>query len=207
MKVAVWNCRGAGGPLTIPQLKEVIHLHSPSVVFLCETKNKERYMKQVQNRIKFEHSFVVNPKGRAGGLALFWNEGVQLLDIHSSDWYIAARVEDKDTSDYWWLVGLYASTDERVRVQQWEIIGEKKREWGEKWVVVGDFNDICSNGEKWGGRERPEGSFREFNSFISANDQVDIGCKGVPWTWSNTWEGEGEIRERLDRCLGSVGWV
>ena len=30
---------------------------------------------------------------------------------------------------------------------------------------------------------------------------------GVPWTWSNTWEREGEIRERLDRCLGSVCWV
>ncbi|XP_071916232.1 uncharacterized protein [Coffea arabica] len=30
---------------------------------------------------------------------------------------------------------------------------------------------------------------------------------GVPWTWSNTWEREGEIRERLDRCLGSVSWV
>nr|XP_027071698.1 uncharacterized protein LOC113696490 [Coffea arabica] len=83
----------------------------------------------------------------------------------------------------------------------------KKRAWGEKWVAMGDFNDICSNGEKWGEREGSEGSFREFNSFISDNELVDIGCKGVPWTWSNTWEGEGEIRERLDRCLGSVGWV
>ena len=72
---------------------------------------------------------------------------------------------------------------------------------------MGDFNDICSNGEKWGGRERSKGSCREFNSCISENDLVDIGCKGVPWTWSNIWEGEGEIRERLDRCLGTVGWV
>ena len=79
MKVAVWNCRGAGGPLTIPQLKEVLHLHSPSIVFLCETKNKEWYMKQVQKRIKIEHSLVVNPKGRTGGLALFWKEGMNCL--------------------------------------------------------------------------------------------------------------------------------
>ncbi|XP_027183762.1 uncharacterized protein LOC113782049 [Coffea eugenioides] len=72
---------------------------------------------------------------------------------------------------------------------------------------MGDFNDICSNGEKWGGRERFEGSFRDFNNFIFRKELVDIGFVGVPWTWSNTWDEEGEVKERLDRCLGSVGWM
>nr|XP_027103245.1 uncharacterized protein LOC113724555 [Coffea arabica] len=207
MKVAVWNCRGAGGPLTIPQLKEVIHLHSPSIVFLCETKNQETFMKKVRKRVKFENGFVVSSKGRAGELALFWKEDVTLLDVQGTDWYIEAREVDKDTNEYWWMVGIYASTEDSVRKQQRKAIEGKKREWGEKWVLVGDFNDICSNGEKWGGRERSEGSFRDFNSFISGKELVDIGYEGVPWTWSNTWEGKGEIKERLDRCLGSVGWV
>ncbi|XP_071920779.1 uncharacterized protein [Coffea arabica] len=127
MKVAVWNCRGAGSPLTIPQLKE--------------------------------------------------------------------------------LVGIYASTEDRVRKHEWKTIEQKKREWGEKWAVKGDFNDICSNGEKWGGRERFDDSFSDFNNFISGNELVDIGFVGIPWTWSNTWDGEGEVKERLDRCLGSVGWM
>ncbi|XP_071902586.1 uncharacterized protein [Coffea arabica] len=72
---------------------------------------------------------------------------------------------------------------------------------------MGDFNDICSNGEKWGGRERSEGSFRDFNNFIAENELVDIRFVGVPWTWCNTWEGEREVKERLDRCLRSVGWM
>ena len=100
MKMAVWNCRGAGGPLTIPQLKEVLHLHSPSIVFLSETKNHEKYMKQVQKRVKFENSFIVSSKGRAGGLALFWKEEVILLDVQGTDWYIEARVVDKDTNEH-----------------------------------------------------------------------------------------------------------
>ncbi|XP_027067539.1 uncharacterized protein [Coffea arabica] len=207
MKVAVWNCQGAGGPLTISQLKEVLHLHFPNIMFLCETKNQERYMKQVQKRVNFENRFVVNPKGRAGGLALFWKEDVVLLGVQGSDWYIAAIVVEKETNDDWWLVGIYASTEDRVRKHQWKTIEEKKREWGEKWAVMGDFNDISSNGEKWGGRERSEGSFRDFNNFISGNELVDIGFVGVPWTWSNTWDGKGEVKERLDRCLGSVGWM
>ncbi|XP_071939977.1 uncharacterized protein [Coffea arabica] len=154
--MAVWNCRGAGGPLTIPQLKE----------------------------------------GRAGGLALFWKEGVVLLEVQGSDWYIAAKVVDNETNDSWWFVGVYASTEGRVRKHQWDFIEEKKREWGEKWAVMGDFNDICSNGEKWGGNERSEGSLRDFKGFISENELVDIGFVGVPWTWCNTWEGEGEVKER-----------
>ena len=63
----MWNCRGAGGPLTIPQLKEVIHLHSPSIVFLSETKNQEPFMKSIQKRVRMENSYVINSKGKAGG--------------------------------------------------------------------------------------------------------------------------------------------
>ena len=158
-------------------------------------------------RVKMENSYVVNSKGKAGGLALFWNEEVTLGNVYGTDWYIAAEVVDENNNDHWWMVGIYASTEESIRKQQWKEIEEKKREWGDKWILVGDFNDICSNGEKWGGRERAEGSFREFNRFISDNELVDIGYEGAPWTWSNTWEGQGAIKERLDRCLGSVGWV
>nr|XP_027090317.1 uncharacterized protein LOC113711350 [Coffea arabica] len=154
-----------------------------------------------------ENSYVINSKGKAGGLALFWNAEITLGNVYGTDWYIAAEVVDENNNDHWWMVGIYASTEESIRKQQWKEIEEKKREWGDKWILVGDFNDICSNGEKWGGRERAEGSFREFNRFISENELVDIGYEGAPWTWSNTWEGQGAIKERLDRCLGSVGWV
>ncbi|XP_027155460.1 uncharacterized protein LOC113766368 [Coffea eugenioides] len=111
-------------------------------------------------------------------------------------------VVDKDTNEHWWMVGIYASTEDSIRKQQWKAIEEKKREWGDKWVLVDDFNDICSRGEKWGGRERSEGSFRDFNSFISRNELVDIGYERVPWTWSNTWEGKGDtnpVQKRVKR--------
>ncbi|XP_071905833.1 uncharacterized protein [Coffea arabica] len=66
---------------------------------------------------------------------------------------------------------------------------------------------MTSNQEKKnGGRVRPEGSFREFNRFIKENELVDIDFEGKPWTWCNQWERDGEVKEKLDRCLGSVGW-
>ncbi|XP_071914102.1 uncharacterized protein [Coffea arabica] len=207
MKVVVWNCRGAGGPLTIPQLKEVLNFHSPKMVFLCETKHQGKFMRKVQRRIGFENSHLVDSDGKAGGLALFWNNEVKIDQIRNKEWYISARVKDKETNCHWWFVGVYASIDSNVRKEQWKVLEDRMKEWGEAWIITGDFNDLRSNEEKWGGRDRTAGSFREFNRFITANNMLDLGYHGVPWTWNNSWEGDGEVKERLDRCLCSTEWV
>ncbi|XP_071923234.1 uncharacterized protein [Coffea arabica] len=207
MKAVVWNCRGAGGLLTIPQLKEVLNFHSPNVVFLYETKNQEKFMRKVQRRIRFDNGHFVNAIGRVEGLAFFWNNEVLIEQVCSTDWYISACIVDKETTRHWWLVCVYASTDGNTRKEQWKYIEERKKDWGEAWVIVGDFNDLRTNEEKWGGQERAEGSFREFNRFIRENDLMDLGYQGVPWTWRNSWKGDGEVKERLDRCLCSTEWM
>ncbi|XP_071921866.1 uncharacterized protein [Coffea arabica] len=35
---------------------------------------------------------------------------------------------------------------------------------------------------------------------------MDIGFEGKPWTWINNWNGNGEVKERLDRGLCSIEW-
>ena len=74
MKALVWNCQGAGSPLTIPQLREACNLLSPSVVFLCETKNRDKYMETVRKRLNFNHSVIVESMNRSGGMAFFGNK-------------------------------------------------------------------------------------------------------------------------------------
>ena len=88
MKVAVWNCRGAGGPLAVPQLKEIINLHSPNLIFLCETKNQKNAMEKIRKRINYEKCFVVDALGKAGGLTLFWNNELDVEYINSGGFYI-----------------------------------------------------------------------------------------------------------------------
>lgn len=61
MRVLVWNCRGVGSPLTIPQLKELSKLHSPGVVFLAETKNKKVVLDKVSRQLGFENLCTVEP--------------------------------------------------------------------------------------------------------------------------------------------------
>ena len=57
-------------------------------------------------------------------------------------------MKESEFSCEWWLVEIYASTDENIRKEQWRTIEQKKREWGEHWVLVGDFNDLRSGEEK-----------------------------------------------------------
>lgn len=86
------------------------------------------------------------------------------------------------------------------------MIGQRKTLWGDKWILAGDFNDIISNKEKWGGSTRSDRTFKDFKEFISDNELIDLGFDGHPWTWSNNWENGGEIRQRLDRALCNKGW-
>lgn len=44
MKLMAWNCKGMEGPSTISQLKELIRLNLPDVVFVCETKQARDFM-------------------------------------------------------------------------------------------------------------------------------------------------------------------
>ncbi|XP_027076005.1 uncharacterized protein [Coffea arabica] len=57
-----------------------------------------------------------------------------------------------------------------------------------------------------GGRTRPNWTFTDFKDFINKNELLDVGFEGLSWTWSKLWEGEGEIKQRLDRALASVDW-
>lgn len=104
-----------------------------------------------------------------------------------------------------WFIGIYASCEDQVRKNQWKVVKDRSRLWGEKWIIMGDFNDIVSNEEKWGGRTREDWSFKDFKQFIEDNQLIDLGFEGNPWTWRNKWE-SGEIKQRLDRGLSSTGW-
>lgn len=74
-----------------------------------------------------------------------------------------------------------------------------------KLLICGDFNEICEDTEKLGGRPRLNSQMSQFNSIIKLLGLYDLGFVGYPFTWLRANGLCGRVDERLDRALASTG--
>lgn len=102
---------------------------------------------------------------------------------------------------------VYASVDKQVRMEQFHYLVQQHHNWGDKWFLGGNLNEIKGVREKKGGRMLIEGSFRMFRQFIRAMHLREINFVGREWTWANNKVGKSFVEERLDRILASTEWL
>ncbi|KAK4709907.1 hypothetical protein R3W88_004420 [Solanum pinnatisectum] len=162
---------------------QTMYLHSPDIIFLSETKNKDIIVKRVQRQLNMHYATIVDPVGLSRGLSLFWNDKVQVCQSHTSHFYIETLVHDLSTDSKYWCIFVYLSTDRVIRIAQLTELIRKR-----------------------GGRSREVASFKDFKNFLWNLGAVDLGFKGKPWTWWCFRENDGIIQERLDRAIVSPGW-
>ncbi|XP_070679310.1 uncharacterized protein [Malus domestica] len=205
MKLIVWNCQGIRGDLIVDNLLEQNRLHTPDIVILLETKNKSSRYGYLTKKLEMEFMHTVEPKGIGGGLCLFWRDASQILLVKHFDFMIEVKVWDEEKMYHWRLFGIYASTDEKMRRDQWRALGNRIVKESDICLLIGDFNDILCNGEKEGGKLKSVTSMRDFREFIANNELVDLGYEGYPFTWRNKRDSL-PIQQRLDRGLASTGW-
>ncbi|OMO49887.1 Endonuclease/exonuclease/phosphatase [Corchorus capsularis] len=74
------------------------------------------------------------------------------------------------------------------------------------WVVMGDFNDVLSSSEKFGGVVPSTGRCMSFKGMISSCGLIDLGFSGPRFMWCNKRKGLARVQERLDRVLVSSKW-
>lgn len=74
-------------------------------------------------------------------------------------------------------------------------------------VVFGDFNEITSLNEKFGGAIRGENQMDAFRNTIDDCELRDLGCKGSVFTWQRGNSMATLVKERLDRFLANNGWM
>ena len=102
-----WNCRGCGNSRTIRDLVSLVQVHSPTIVFLCETRQRKVKMKRYRSRLGLSGFEAVNSNGLSGGLALFWHESVQLDVKDMNEQYIDAYVSAATGEPPWRLTCVY----------------------------------------------------------------------------------------------------
>lgn len=144
---------------------------------------------------------------KSGGLLLGWGSDVTIHQIRSTNFSSEVGVEALGSEGKMWAIFVYACNKEKTRMDQWQELLDRKRDWGYNWILGGDFNDIRHPSDKAGGRPRTEISCYGFRQFIEKMEMEEIMFQGNQRTWANNWEEEGYVEVRLDRFFWAILWL
>ncbi|GER36716.1 retrotransposon protein [Striga asiatica] len=128
------------------------------------------------------------------------------LAVLGNDFCIQVEVKCLGDQKWMWYIMVYMSTERQERIVQWNFLRTAHQQWGDVVVIAWDWNDLCSNEEKRGGRQRLASSFSGFNVFIHHMGMQKIPQSGSFFTWGNNSAEEGYTEERLDKIFVSLGW-
>ncbi|CAM8939724.1 unnamed protein product [Rhodiola kirilowii] len=203
MKLISWNCRGLGRPRTVRALRDAIRAYSPQMVCLLETKRREVDRDWIQWKLGFCNCLMVGCRGLSGGLAMLWEDDLDVSLLSYSKNHIDVVVRSQKEFR---LTLFYGEPAVSNRVNGWALLRRLNEVRGLPWVVIGDFNEILCSSEVQGGRGRQNWQMENFRSVLNDCNLNDLGFSGYPFTFSNRRSGDAEVRARLDRAVVSSGW-
>jgi hypothetical protein len=98
-------------------------------------------VKNLRWRLGLKGCLAVDSKGKRGGLALFWDENIQVDLLEIDDRYIDVSIREYATSNPWRATFSYGEPRVEDRHHMREILQRLKSRSSDPWVVVGDFNE------------------------------------------------------------------
>ncbi|KAL9668951.1 hypothetical protein QQ045_006492 [Rhodiola kirilowii] len=204
MKCVVWNCRGLGRPRAVRATIDLIRSYRPSILGLIETKLEVGVWDTLRVKLGYSSCFAVGRKGLGGGMALLWNDDVEVTLRSYSKAHIDTCVM---AESQFRLTLFYGDPKVSKREDSWNLLRRLKVGDGDKWVVLGDFNEILYSNEMSGKRRRDKEQMRKFRRALIDCDLRDIGFTGPCFTYSNRRKGGEETRVRLDRVVANRNWM
>ncbi|XP_010481107.1 PREDICTED: uncharacterized protein LOC104759943 [Camelina sativa] len=195
-------------PLTIPYLKDIRKSTKPDILFLVETKNGFQYVNNLGRELAYPNSFILPSEGSSGGMAIFWNDAVKVdfvdtPSLNYTDLYIS-----EPGSPTFLITYVYGDPDYKHHNRMWDTMtfwAEAGLYRGKPRLVLGDFNDILSNEEKFGGPQKSENSFKFFRKMLNTSGLHDLKVMGGKFTWTGQ-RYSYSIMSRIDRAVASADW-
>ncbi|KAH7863545.1 hypothetical protein Vadar_018897 [Vaccinium darrowii] len=172
-----------------------------------ESRNHFIKIDAVRKALGFSKLVTVEPIGIGGGLSLMWKQSVDVEILEKQQFFLEAVVKDGSGFHCWRVYFVHAPAEGYAeRRVLWQALKDKVSQVRQNCILLGDFNAITSNEEKWGGPNRASWELRDFREFISESQLIDMGYVGYPFTWNNRRHGWCNVRERLDRALINSSW-
>ncbi|GJU27490.1 RNA-directed DNA polymerase, eukaryota [Tanacetum coccineum] len=117
--------------------------------------------------------FVVSPSvGSSGGILCVWDSNTFLKENSTvSDYFIAIMGTWLPNNKNMLIISVYAPQELAEKKMLWNYLNLVINRWKGDVIVMGDFNEVRSEDERYGSIFNARGS-TAFNSFISAGDAL-----------------------------------
>jgi len=154
------------------------------MLFLMEMKRLVEEMQQIQADLPYRYMLVVPSIQRKGGLALLWNEEVDLhiqtYSLNPIDAFIF-----NNSNPPWRLTGFYGWLEEQWRKESCQLLKHLHTRFSIPWLCCSDFNEILHSFEKQGRLPKQQQPMMEFRSALLHCGLLDLGFQGNIFTWNN----------------------
>ena len=205
MNALAWNYRGLGNPWTVQELYNFVKLHHPKHVFLSQTRMSANRCKNLRWKLGLKNCLAID--SFSGGIALFWDEYINVSLLSQGERYIDVLVVENPDRVPWRATFVYGEPRVENRRDMWERLCSLCDEWTGPWMVIGDFNEAMWQYEHFLETHRNEHQMMDFREVLSHCDLHDLGFSGLPWTYNNNQAGQRNVRVRLDRGVANTDWM
>ncbi|XP_026410080.1 uncharacterized protein LOC113305210 [Papaver somniferum] len=167
-------------------------------------------LKKTMQDLGVNNLWYVNPRGAsgtAGGLALLWKSNIyiEMLDYFIN--HINAIIRTSN-SPPWLFTGYYGNPYDTIsKLNSWKMLDQSAASNNFHLLVIGDFNFILHDTEKFSTHSIDANEASILNEKILNLDLIDLGFTGFPFTWSNKRKGHALTEQRLDGGLENDDWL
>ena len=123
--------------------------------------------------------------------------------LSSTKQEIHATIKECSNNLSWLLSSIYASPRLVERRILWSNRAKVAQLHTLPWLLLGDFNEILSGEDKFGGRNINLNRALDFKGYLDASNILDLGFFGLKYTWSNQRKISNLILEMIDRCFAN----
>jgi hypothetical protein len=181
MKILCLNCRGCGQPEAVQELRLLVEHYRPEIVFLSETKMLAEKAQNLKFCLGYENAKGVNCEGLSGGLVLMWRKGVIIHVKSMNKSHIDTWVSSDELGGIpWRFTGFYGQPKRQLRKDSWHLLQFLRCSSSLPWLCAGDFNEVLSEEEHFGSRERGEWRMAGFREVVNLCGFSDLGFSGLP---------------------------
>ncbi|XP_030479107.1 uncharacterized protein LOC115696342 [Cannabis sativa] len=154
----------------------------------------------LKNKLHFDNVLEV-PRQGLGGLLLFWNNCIDVTVISYSLNHVDCIINNFNDMN-WHFSGYYGSPYSDQKNVTWTLLNCLFDTAPLlPWLVIGDFNDYLSVGDRNSTISPPPHAMHHFHSFLYKFDHTPLHHSGPKFTWRH-----GQILERLDWCTTNPLW-